>query len=189
MAQTTLTAVPVSMYAGDTLNLLIPVENFPASEGWTLTFGFRKESGSSISFSSTASGSQYLFSVASSDTAQWLPGKYLGTAKLSLGSQSFTVWRGSLEVFPDISQQADNYDTRSSARKSLDAINLVLEGKAGRDILQTTIAGQSISRMSWTEILSAKAYFQDIVDGETAAENAANGLGNNRNVLVRFGRP
>ena len=189
MAQTTLTAVPVSMYAGDTLTLLIAVDNFPAGDGWTLTYGFRKENGSVISFSSTASGSQYLVAVSATDTAQWLPGKYVGTASVSLGAVKETVWRGSMEVLPDLSQQVDNFDTRTSAKKCLDAINAVLEGKATRDVMQTTIAGQSIGRMSWDELLSAKSYFQDQVDSEIAAENAANGLGSGRNILVRFVGP
>lgn len=189
MAQTTLTAVPVSMYAGDTLTLLIAIDNFPADEGWTLTYGFRKENGSVISFASTASGSQYALTVSATATAGWLPGKYVGTARVSYGSQSFTVWRGTMEVLPDLSQQADNYDTRTSSKKCLDAIIAVLEGKATRDVMQTTIAGQSIGRMSWDELLSARSYFQDLVDGELAAENAANGLGSGRNILVRFGRP
>jgi hypothetical protein len=189
MAQTTLTAVPVSMYAGDTLNLLIAIDNFPAGEGWTLTYGFRKESGSIISFASTASGSQYVLTVAATTSAQWIPGKYVGTARISLGSQSYTVWRGTMEVLPDLAQQADNFETRTSSKKCLDAIIAVMEGKATRDVLQTTIAGQSIGRMAWSELLSARSYFQDLVDGEQAAENAANGLGSGRNVLIRFGRP
>lgn len=189
MAQTTLTAVPTSMYAGDTLSLLIALDNFPAGEGWTLTYGFRKENGSEISFASSASGSQYALSVEATVTAGWLPGKYVGTARVTLGAQSYTVWRGTMEVLPDLAQQEDNFDTRTSSKKCLDAINAVLEGKATRDVLQTTIAGQSIGRMSWDELLSARAYFQDLVDSEIAAENAANGRGNSRNILVRFGRP
>ena len=177
------------MYAGDTLNLLIALDNFPASEGWTLTFGFRKENGSVISFASTASGIQYALTVSSTDSAQWLPGKYIGTGKVTLGSQSFTIWRGSMEVLPDLSQQVDNYDTRTSSKKCLDAINAVLEGKATRDVMQTTIAGQSIGRMSWDELLSAKSYFQDLVDGEQATLDAASGMGSKRNILIRFARP
>jgi len=177
------------MYAGDTLTLLIAVDNFPAGDGWTLTYGFRKENGSLISFASTASGSEYLLAVSATDTAQWLAGKYVGTPSVSLGVVKETVWRGTMEVLPDLAQQTSNFDTRSSSKKCLDAIIAVMDGKATRDVMQTTIAGQSIGRMSWDELLSARAYFQDLVDGELAAENAANGLGSGRNILVRFGRP
>ena len=177
------------MYAGDTLTLLIAIDNFPADEGWTLTYGFRKDHGSVISFASTASGSQYALTVSATDTAQWLPGKYVGTARVTSGAQSFTVWRGSMEVLPDLAQQIDNYDTRSPAKKNLDSIDLVLSRKATQDVLQTTIAGQSIGRMTNDQLLEARAYWSNIVDGELAAENAANGLGSGRNILVRFGRP
>jgi hypothetical protein len=88
-----------------------------------------------------------------------------------------------------MTQQSDNYDTRTNAKICLDAIDAVMLGKATRDVMQTTIAGQSIGRMSWAELLSAKSFYQDRVDSEVAAENAKNNLGNSRNVLIRFNRP
>lgn len=189
MAASTLTAVPSAVYAGDSLLWEIGLENYPASDGWVLTYNFRKENGSTIQFASTPNGANHYFSVSASITAGWTPGVYLGTSKVTRGVQSFTTWRGQIEILPDLSQQSDNYDTRSHAKKCLDAINAVLEGKATRDVMQTTIAGQSVGRMSWSEITAAKSYFQDLVDGESAAESAVNGLGNRRNILIRFGRP
>lgn len=193
MADTTLTAVPVSTYAGDSLDLLISLADYPASAGWALTYNFRKggdtpeSGGSEISFTSTESGSNHLFNILSTTTAGWLPGDYKGVGRVSLGTKVVTVWKGSLEILPDLAEQTDNFDTRTHAKKCLDALNAMIEGKATRDVLNTTIAGQSIGRMTWQDLLSAQAHFQNLVDGEVAAENAANGLGNSRNVLIRFG--
>ena len=193
MADTTLTAVPVSTYAGDSLDLVITLGDYPASAGWVLTYNFRKggdtpeAGGSEIEFASTASGTSHLFNILAATTAAWLPGDYKGVARVALGAKILTVWKGPLSVLPDLAQQNDNYDTRSHAKKCLDAITAVMEGKATRDVLNTTIAGQSIARMPWESLISAKAYYQDSVDAELAAENAANGLGNSRNVLIRFG--
>ena len=78
-------------------------------------------------------------------------------------------------------------DTRSAARICLDNLLLASQGKASRDILNTTIAGQSIGRMTWTEITTAIAYWQDRVNAEQATEDAANGKGSSKNVLIRFG--
>lgn len=161
----------------------IALPTFPATDGWTLTYSFRGKELAQIDVESTADGSLHSFNVSSATTSAWIPGKYVGVAKVSDGSESHTIWKGYLEVFPDLSQQDANFDTRSHAQKCLDAINTVLEGKATRDVLSTTIAGQSISRMSFSELLSAKAHYENIVAGE---RDAADGI-NRRNIVVRFG--
>ena len=177
------------MYAGDSLDLLISLADYPASDGWVLTYAFRKESGTAISLTSTASGANHLLSATAATTGGWVAGVYSGVGRVALGAVVQTVWTGNLEVKPDLSTAGDNYDTRTHAKICLDAINAVLQGKATRDVLQTTIAGQSIGRMSWPELLAAKSYYQDQVDGEQAKIDAANGKGSSRNILVRFQKP
>lgn len=187
MADTTLTAVPVSFYQGDTLALLVSLSDYPANEGWALSYSFRG-GGSSIDLTSVASGSSHLVSVAATVTTDWLPGNYSGIGKVTDGTTVITVWRGTLQILADLSEEAENYDPRSHAQKCLDAINAVMEGKATKDVLQTTIAGQSVGRMTWTELMSAKAYYQDLVDKERTAIDAANGRGGGNQILVRFGK-
>lgn len=187
MADTTLTSVPASTYAGDTLAWLISLPNFPASDGWTLAYGFRAV-GYGIDLTSTASGRDHLVSSTAVATSQWLATTYSGVARVSSGTTSHTIWKGKLVVLPSLID-ITTIDPRTPARICLDNLLLVAQGKASRDVLNTTIAGQSIGRMSWQELTGAIAYWQDIVDSETAAENAANGQGNGRNVLIRFGNP
>ena len=187
MAETTLTSIPSTFVAGDKLLFTISLPSFPASEGWTLTYSFRTKEGSEIDIDSTASGSLHLFTVLPAETSTWIAGKYYGFAKISSGTITHTVWKGYLEIEPDLSQQEGNFDTRSHAQKCLDSINAVLEGKAGRDVLSTTIAGQSISRMSFGELISAKAYYENLVASERDNLESASGTGSKRNILVRFG--
>ena len=189
MASTTLTSMPSAIYAGDSFDLLYTASDYPASSGWTLVFSFRAKEGSVIEITSSASGSDHLFNVVAATTGGWIPGTYKGVGRVNNGTKYVTVWGGSLTVLPDMTQQSDNYDTRTNAKICLDAIDAVMLGKATRDVMHTTIAGQSIGRMSWAELLSAKSFYQDRVDSEVAAENAKNNLGNSRNVLIRFNRP
>jgi len=165
--------------AGDSLNLLLSAPGYPAGDGWTLTLQFHSRDGSAISESSTPEGAGHLFNIAASTTAGWLPGTYFGTGQVSKGSERYTVWRGQIVVEPDLAQQPQGFDGRSHARKCLDAINAVLEGKATRDVISTSIAGQSITRMSFRELLEAKAYYESLVlsEGQT-------GKGNH--ILARF---
>ena len=180
MASTTLTAVPSSFYQGDTLNLLVELSDYSAADGWTLSYFFKNKD-SNFSIVSTASGAKHSFAAIAAVTETWLPGVYAVVGKVSDGTSTHTVSVGSIEILRDLST-GDNFDTRTHAKKCLDAINLVLEGKATRDVLQTTIAGQSIGRMSFNELLSAKAHYQDIVNGEAVSAGTKG-----RNVLVRFG--
>jgi len=185
MAATTLTALPSVIYAGDTLLLSISVGDYPADQGWSLTYEFRKKDGALISFTSTASGSSHAFTVDKDTTLVWTPGAYKGVSYATDGTQRFTVWSGNLTVNADLSTQVENYDTRTHAEKALEAINATLEGKASRDVLNTTIAGQSISRMTFRELLEAKAYYESIVRQEQVQANGGEG----NQILVRFQTP
>ena len=185
MADTTMTRMPVSHRAGDTLRVTLDLADYPADSGWTVTYEFRRKDGSLISITSEASGAQHLLSVDAISTSVWLPGLYRGVAYVTDGTDRYTIWSGTLEVLPDLAQAGDNYDTRTHAERCLDAINLVLEGKATRDVLMTTIAGQSITRLSFDELLRAKAYYESIVAAERAKERGGAGL----QILARFTRP
>jgi len=187
MAATTLTELPTAIRAGDTLLLSISLSDYPASDSWTLTYTFRKPNGSDISFASTADGDDHAITVAYGTTQTWEPGTYSGEARVDDGSQRFTVWSGFIEVLPDLSIQDPNYDARSHARKMLDAIEAVLENRATKAILSTTIAGQSISRYSPEQLLSLRSFYRSEVDAEEAQAAADAGKSTGRNILVRFG--
>lgn len=180
------TEIPASLVSGDDLIFKIALPTFPAGT-WTASYSFRAKEGSEIDFTGTADGSLHSFNVAAATTAGWIAGKYYGVSRVTDGSETHTIWKGYLEIEPNLSQQEGNFDTRSHAQKCLDSINLVLEGKAGRDVLTSTIAGQSISRMSFAELIAAKAVYQNLVDAEKDNAAAANGSGSRRNILVRFG--
>ena len=186
MADTTLTSIPASLYAGDTLAWLLTDGDYPATDGWGITFGFRAHQSSAIDLVSAADGANHLVSASAAITATWLPAVYKGVARVSDGTIQRTKWKGTIEVLPGLIEAGDNYDTRSNARICLDALDAVMAGKATREVLNTTIAGQSIGRMSWTEMIAAKNYYADIVAGEQAIEDAANGKTSSRNIFARF---
>lgn len=184
---TTLTALPSAIVAGDSLLFVLSLADYPADQSWVVTYTFRKKLGSDVTFASTPSGSSHLFDIDSGTTSGWTPGSYKGFARAVGTTATETFWEGWLTILPDLTQQSDNYDTRSHAQKCLDAINSVLEGKASRDVLASTIAGQSISRMSFDELLRAKSYYESVVAQEMAQIDADNGKATGKNILIRFG--
>jgi hypothetical protein len=177
------------MYAGDTLLFALTFSDYPASDGWSAAFDFRAKDGGALTFSATASGDDHLVSLAPATTAVWPPELYSGTGKVSKTGQTFTVWKGKLEVKIDLSQQSSGYDTRTHARICLDAIEAVMEGKATRDVLNTTIAGQSIGRLTPDQLIAFRAYYRAEVLGEEAQEALENGGPSGKNILAIFNTP
>lgn len=187
MAAVTLTALPSVVYAGDSFLVeLSNVSDYPAPT-WTLTANFRGFGLSQIDFTSSANGSYHRFTVAAATTQIWIPGDYDGVIYATNGTDVVTVWAGKLTVKPDLAAAGENFDTRSHARKCLDAIKSVLEGKASRDAIATTIAGQSITRMSFDELLRAKSYYEQEVAQEERQAAASMGLTGGNQIRMRFG--
>ena len=168
----------------------LDLDDYPADEVWVLYFELRAEAatGAAITFNSTADGKHHYFSIAKDTTVVWMPGWYKGQAYVDNGTQRFYVWEGRIEIKTDHSTQAGTFDTRTSAQKCVDAINAVLEGKATRDVLNFTVAGQTVARMTFKELIAAKDYFQSVVDEENAALGILDGKTGCNLIKARFAR-
>lgn len=183
---TTLAALPSTVYAGDSLLFSVVVADY-APSSWTLSYFFRQKQGSVIDLTSAAgSNNDHLFNVAASETAQWLPGSYVGVARVGDGTNFRTIGEARLEVLPQLSQQEADYDARTHAEKCLDAIEAVMEGRSTRDVLNTVIAGQSVSRLTPEQLILWRNYYRSEVANERAALDAQNGSATGRNILMRF---
>ncbi|MEY4387783.1 MAG: hypothetical protein RLY20_3066, partial [Verrucomicrobiota bacterium] len=60
------------------------------------------------------------------------------------------------------------------------------EGRASKDIINTTIAGQSVGRMTPEQLAFWRNYYRAEVSAEEAALDAANGKATGKNILMRF---
>ena len=183
------TTIPAQLRAGATLNFQISLADFSAAESWAITYHFRSKDGSAITFTSTASGTDHLVNVPFGTTALWLKGNYSGTAVVSNGTQKFEVWRGRLEILEDIAAAPEGTDLRTQARRTLDNINAVIEGRAGSTILSSSVEGTSLGRIPHTDLLILRDRYAVIVANEERAEDAANGRSPRRAIFSRFTNP
>jgi hypothetical protein len=181
MAAPTLSQIPDTIRAGDSLLLEVVLSGYPASEGWILTYTFRRPNGSDITFTSTASGDYHAVDVNYADTQAWEVGRYDGIGRVTDGVTQHTVWVGTMEVLPDLTIQDQNFDGRSHARIMLDAIEAVLENRATKAVLSTSIAGQSITRYTPEQLLNLRAVYREEVRREEYQLGAESG-----NAVVRF---
>lgn len=188
---TTLSEMPSAIFAGDTLLVSLLLASYPASE-WTCSFSFRFSTGSQIDFTATADNSKHLINVAPATTADWVAGTYAGFGRVTNiadATKVVTFWTGELVVKANFASASADFDSRSWAKKCLDAIEAVLQGKAGRDILNSTIAGQSIGRMSPMQLFEMRDRFKAEYQAEQAAEAAGQGKPQQSNIAITFINP
>jgi len=183
--------MPSSITAGDTLLVSLGLTAYPATE-WTVTFSFRAAEGSAIDLTATASGSYHLINEGPTSTVNWMAERYSGFGRatnIADATLAQVFWRGELEVLPNLATAEGDYDTRSWAKKCLDLIEAVLQGKASRDVLNSTIAGQSIGRMTPEQLWLMRDRFKAEYQAEQAADAAAQGKGQGSNICIRFTLP
>ena len=96
------------------------------------------------------------------------------------------VYDGLLQVVQDDSQVPPGEDLRSHARRVLDNIEAVLEGRATKDVMDSEIAGVKMSRTPIRDLLLLRDRYLGEVRSEEREALARNGKATGRNILARF---
>lgn len=188
--------IPQTARNGDTVRWLdeATVDVFGAaidSSTHSLVYYLRANaSGAAETLTSTASGSGWLFSwtvaesVSSPTTYFWqaVATALVGGAKTTLGS-------GSLTIEPSLAYVGSPgaYDGRSQAEKDLEAVQGAIRTLlSGGSVKEYRIGTRNIKRYDLAELLQLEGKLKADVAREKQAEMIANGLGNPRNMFVRF---
>lgn len=180
-------SVPASVRAGDTVSWRISLADYPATDGWALSYRLINST-AKIDIAAAASGADHLVTVAASGTDGWSAGTYTWVAAVTKAAERYTVGTGSIEILPDLAAvAAAGYDTRSTAVRLLAALEAVLENRATRADLEYEIAGRRIKFMPLPDLLAARDKLKREVAAETQAQRVAAGLPAGNRVLVRFG--
>jgi hypothetical protein len=116
-------------------------------------------SGSAITFTATADGSGYTVTVLAATTAGWAAKDYAWSAYVTKAAERYTVDSGVVTVLPDPGQ-ATGIDRRSHARKVLDAIEAVLEGRASKDQVQYRSTAAMLTRTPMGDLLMLRSKYR-----------------------------
>lgn len=184
MAAEVPTIEPATLVAGDTLKFTKTLADYPASASWVLTYTLANAA-QRYTFAATASGDDHAVTVAATTTATYAPGNYDWRAQVSKAGEVFTVGAGVMTVQPSFATATDG---RSSARKTLDAINAYLADSNNLAAASYEIAGRKLSRYSIPDLLQLRSTMETDVTREQAASRVAAGLPDKRRVFVRFER-
>jgi len=166
------TTEPVSIRGGDTLTFSRSLADYPAPT-WTLAYSLVNAS-FRHTFTAAASGSDHLVTVAASTTATWDAGTYRLVGRVSSGAEVYTVTDIAVAVQ---ASPATLGDTRTHARKCLDAIEAVLENRAAIDQESMAIQGRQLTRTPVAELLKLRSVYKGEVAREEASARLAAGLG------------
>lgn len=160
----------------------------PAS--YTLKYSARLEgSGATeITFTAAGSGSDFIVEIAAATTAAWAPGRYHWQAYIirTSDSQRITVDSGTFTI--KANRDEATTDPRTHAKKVLDAIEAVLEGRATKDQESVTIAGRTLQRTPLPDLIALRTEYRMEVRAEEAKEQLAQTGFDPRRVGVRFKR-
>ena len=102
MTAQTPTTEPTSLIAGDTAKWLKTLADYPATEGWVLTYTLISAA-SKISIVATPDGDKHLVNVAPSVTTTWAAGDYDYRAQVIKDADAYTVGAGRMTVQPSFS--------------------------------------------------------------------------------------
>lgn len=185
---TTPTTEPTELRAGDLWEWRREdlTSDYPASS-WTLTYRFKNAAGG-FEVVAAADGDAFESSVAAATSAAIAAGVYAWQARASNGLLVHTVDTGETKVLPNLfaTSASTASDQRTHARRTLEAIEAVIEGRATTDQQAYAIGTRSLTRIPLPELLA----FRDRYRMAVAREDQANGVPNNfgRDRYVRFAR-
>jgi len=169
MAAETPTVEPTTIIAGDTLRWQITLNDYLASDGWTLNYALRNAT-NHYDITGTASGTDHLLEVDSSDTATWAPGVYHWAAHVTDGTERFTVRRGTFTITADPVNPVPQ-EFRTQAAKAVDDLKTALatfKATAGR-VKRYSVAGRDIEFESLGEMMKLLSMWQRELANEEAA--------------------
>jgi hypothetical protein len=164
--------------------------DYPTSSGYTAEYVARITGGGSTEIKLPQSASTtdefYHFSVTSETSATFLAGRYhwqLEITQTSSGNR-LVVDIGDFDAIPDMDN--NQADPRIHAEIMVDKIQTILEGKADSDVSSYSIAGRSLTKMSFSELVEARDYYRREITKHNNDELLKRGKSNGSTIKVRF---
>ncbi|AGY57137.1 hypothetical protein GKIL_0891 [Gloeobacter kilaueensis JS1] len=181
--------LPNPINQGSTYTWLDSLVDYPANQGWVLTYYFRG-GGSALNLPAIASGADFQSSLTSAQTAGLAAGQIYWQAKVQQGSQIVTVGSGAITVILDLAAAPPTYDGQTPAQAQLAAAEAAIQRRlSGQDVEEYTVEGRSLRRMSLMSLIDLRDRLRLEVERESAADSIANGQGDPRVLGVMFGPP
>lgn len=180
MAIETSNSEPFSIIPGDTVKWTRKLADYPPAAGWALSYELLNAQ-HRYEIAAAADGNAHRVVVSAQTTQSYAAGSYDWRARVTNAEEVYTVARGRLTVAPSFGAAGD---VRSHARRALEAIEAVLEGRATSATAEYEINGRRLKYIPLTELHALRTKYQR----EVAAEEGKSGpRGVSGRLMVRFG--
>lgn len=157
---------------------------------YALTYEFHEDSGGGgthkFTLTATEANDTYYIEAASSSTTSYSVGDYIWEAYITKTADSNRVMVDSGRTTITQNLADTNADLRSHAKKVLDSIEAVIEGRASIDQSSMSIGGRSLSRMSVDELMTFRDRYKAEYLKEIKLARIRNGQGTGNTPKVRF---
>ena len=187
--------IPTTIRAGDTVKWRDDASvdvfgNEITSSDWTLKYYLRTNTASEGATSTgSAYGTGWEFTLSASTTADFDAGNWYWTAVATKDSEVITLGNGSLTVEAALTYSGTPgaFDGRSQAQKDLDAVQAAIRAIVDGGVVQEyRIGTRNLKKYDLPDLIQLEGKLKAEVKREQQAELIANGLGNPRNMFVRF---
>lgn len=176
-------AEPLSFTRGDTVTWTKDLADYPANQSWVLKYYFRGPQ--VIDITAAASGASHLVTIAAAASATYIAGRYSWQARVEKGAEKFTVDSGTITIDADMASLVGTYDGRTASKKMLDAVELMLSGKATSDVKEYEIEGRKLARYEWADLIMLRDKLRAEVAAEERTAKIEAGLGNGFRIYTR----
>ena len=180
---------PERLVVGDrvTWRKLGLASDYPSTE-YSLAYISRAASGAGnheFQVPGVLSGSDYVFTIASADSADFDAGRHHWQLEVTRTSDAerAVILTGLWDIIEDLD---NNVDPRSHAEIMVDKIEAVLQNRADADVLSYSINGRSLSKMPPSELMEWRDYYRREVVIEYRKAHARTGRPHSGTVKIRF---
>jgi hypothetical protein len=188
--------IPAAIRAGSTVQWIEPATvdlsgNAATSAAWTLTAYLRTNTaseGATVVGTARTDGG-WNMAISATTSAAFDAGMWFWETRATSGATVLAVGSGSLEVLPSLSYQGNPaaFDGRSQAEKDLEAVQAAIRALISKGAKSYTIGNRKFDAADLGQLMARESQLKAIVARERAAEKMAAGLGDPRNLFVRFG--
>jgi hypothetical protein len=179
--------MPEEVAAGDTIEFERTFGDFDPADGWACTIEVHNATERLAAVAATAgTGEDFRFVIPKATTAAWAAGRVDWAVYADDGTERHRVYWGHSTIVADL-ETVDGFDGRTHAKKVLDAIEAVIEGRATKDQQSYTIRDRALSRTPIGDLLMLRQTYLAAVEDEHRAEQIAHGKGGHRGrIRTRF---
>lgn len=174
--------LPQKITAGLTLDARIAASGYPATL-WTAQLLLRGPK--SIDVPVAIDGDSVVIRANAGVTATWPAGDYWYSLRATSGADAVELASGQITILPDLAAATDGYDGKTHARRTLDAIEAVIEKRASMDQERYRINNRELYRTPIADLLKLRDLYRLEVAREDQAQRGKNPFGRKVRVSLR----